>query len=602
MALLLAGSLVSSAPVQAQISNSSNALSRLSQGMGNRAADGFPLEGALDPEAYLVGPGDVFTFSIGGAVPTQQQARVSADGTLIVPGVGSFAVTDRTLADVKLELQAALRRVNRNVETDVSLTEPRSFYVHVSGAVLEPGRHVVAPIARVEDALVSAMGGVNPQRILALAPARRALALRAILSVEAASLRPEGLQSSEAMIPETRYQPAFRNVLVTHRDGTTERVDLLRYYATGNPDANPYLRDGDAVTLPFYDPNAEGVGLDGAVPEPGVVDHRPGDTALDLLHVALGSEATTSVDGVRLTRARPTGAPEIAVLSPEEFGTTPIEAGDRLFVLATQAARGMATVVGAAAYPASYPILLGETTLRDLIAMAGGFTPDALVRGAYLERQGLVRPDESQSAPTNSRLAFDPTLNFQIREAAIAAASFEQTRLSTLDFASRQYFAREALGTQRVSLNMERVLENGATPVLLQDGDRLVVPHDLGTVPVIGQVTQAGYVPFVEDQDATYYINQAGGLTPGATEVYVVDASTGVYQPLAEAGLLQPGDFIFANRTPLAEDRLAQQIINQQRQVELQERRERSDARFRIVSATLQTLSIAATILAIALR
>ena len=602
LAVFSAGSLFFSAPIHAQIGTSGTALSQLGQRVGTTVPEGVPLEGALDSEVYLVGPGDVFAFSLGGALPTQQQARVSADGMLIVSGLGSFAVANRTLAEVKAELHASLRRLYRNVETDVALMTPRSFYVHVSGAVLEPGRHVVTPIGRVEDALVSAMGGVSPQRLLTLAPARQALALRALASSEATSLEPGSLQPSEGVLPQTHYPPSFRNVLVTHRDGTTERVDLLRYYATGDPETNPYLRDGETITLPFYNPTTESVGVAGDVPEPGLFDHRPGDTALAVLLVALGPGMIGQIDTVRLTRAQPTNGAVVTMLAADEFETTPVEPGDRLFVVSAADTYGTADVLGAARYPASYPIRIGETTLQELLAMAGGFAPDALARGAHLERRGLVRPDENRTTPDPIRLAFDPTLSIEVREAAIAAASFEQTRLSTLDFASRQYFAREALGYQRVSLNVEQVLQEGEPPVRLQDGDRLVIPYDLGTVAVIGQVAQAGYVPFMDGQDASHYLAQAGGLAPGATAVYVVDAATGVYRSLPEASTLQRGDFIFADRAPTAEDRLGQQILVQQRQAEVQERRERSDSRFRLIATTIQALSLAVTVYAIATR
>ena len=183
----------------------------------------------------------------------------------------TYALTahaDRPLAAVQSELRTALHRLYRNVETDAVLAEPRRFYVHVSGAVIEPGRHVVMPIARVEDALTSAMGGVSPQRVIGLPPTRQAMMLRAMQAINPAAFEPDRVQPVEGLVAETRYRPAFRNVLVTHRDGTTERVDLLRYYATGDIDANPYLRDGDTVFLPFYDSATESVGVDRARPEP----------------------------------------------------------------------------------------------------------------------------------------------------------------------------------------------------------------------------------------------------------------------------------------------------------------------------------------------
>src|SRR5690606_17372264 len=105
--------------------------------------------------------------------------------------------------------------------------------------------------------------------VLGLPPTRQAMTLRAMQALNPASFEPNRVQPVEGLVAEARYRPSFRNVLVTRRDGTTERVDLLRYYATGDTAANPYLRDGDTLFLPFFDPSKESVGVDGAVPEPG---------------------------------------------------------------------------------------------------------------------------------------------------------------------------------------------------------------------------------------------------------------------------------------------------------------------------------------------
>jgi polysaccharide biosynthesis/export protein len=185
------------------------------------------LEGAVDPDAYLVGPGDVFSVAVGGALSTETQAIVSADGVLVVPEVGGFPVAGLTLAEARTRVQAGLRRIYRNVSTEVALAQPRQFFVHVSGAVERPGRHMMVPIARVEDAVAAGMDDQSPLLV------RRLRLRRDVLRRDA----------DEPL-------PALRNVEVRRRDGSTERVDLLRYYATGDPTHNPYLRDGDAVYIP----------------------------------------------------------------------------------------------------------------------------------------------------------------------------------------------------------------------------------------------------------------------------------------------------------------------------------------------------------------
>ena len=219
------------------------------------------------------------------------------------------------------------------------------------------------------------------------------------------------------------------------------------------------------------------------------------------------------------------------------------------------------------------------------------------MRGAYLERRAPSTPGERRLDV--AALVADPTVEEELRQAALAAAAYDRARLSPLDFLDRQYLAREAVAYQRVSVNVEAALASGAEAVALRDGDRLVVPYDIGAVSVIGQVVQGGYVPYVAGRTVEEYIAAAGGRGPGATDVYVVDAATGAYRPAAEAGPLRSGDLIFVNRTPVADDLVTQQLVIQERQLQVQERRERNEATFRLLTAIAQSLSATAAVISV---
>ena len=575
-AQLIGGSDIQSSILQRQLSTASSFT-------GSSA----PLEGPVDPDAYFVGPGDGFDLSIGGMIPLSRRITVSAGGTLVVPDVGSFNVAERTLRSVRNEVRSALRRHFRNVNTDIVLAEPRQFYVHVSGAVLIPGRHLMTPIARVDDALLAAMGGIRPQQLLGQAPSRQALTARANNVSEALTLEPGNLTPTKPLIPHTEYFPAFRNVLVTHRDGTVDRVDILLYYATGSIAANPYLRDGDAINLQFFNPSQGSVVVSGAVAEPGIFDYRPDDTARSVLLIALGPDAVAQVDEVRILRSNG-GTQHAQIVQASELDTTVLEPGDRLFVLPRHANLGSAEVVGATYFPSSYPIRVGETTLRDVLEMAGGFLPDALIRGAYLERVPMKL--EEVSSPEERQLALESTLRNDIRESAISSAAFDLTRLSTLTYVERRYLAREFLDKQRVSIDFEAALREGAPPIYLQDGDRVVVPFDLGSVYVFGQVPRPGHIPHVSGQTVENYVEWAGGRAAGATDTYVLTA-LGAVVPADQAGPIESGDLVFVNRILVAEDRNTQSAVIQQRNIELQEGRARSDATFRIISTVFSAIT-----------
>src|SRR5690606_29863848 len=82
------------------------------------------MEGAVDPDEYRVGPGDVFMISIGGAQPTAIAVPVSADGRLVLPDGEVIPADGRVLREVRDEAFAALQRRYRNVAVGASLAQP----------------------------------------------------------------------------------------------------------------------------------------------------------------------------------------------------------------------------------------------------------------------------------------------------------------------------------------------------------------------------------------------------------------------------------------------------------------------------------------------
>ena len=520
--------------------------------------DALALGGPVDPAEYLVGPGDVFVVSVGGgsvsSPPRQTETTVTADGLLIVAEAGTFRAAGRTLAAVRAEARAALARRYTNLPTDVALAVPRRFSVYVSGAVPQPGRQVVTALGRVEDAIAETTDRGSPLDLADYAtPARF----------------------------EVERRVALRNVRVTDRDGSESRVDLLRYYATGDLAFNPLLTDGAAVFVPTFDPTREGVSVDGDVDRPGTYDWRPDDTAAALAAVAGGPGLDLSGATIRRTRTT-AGRVESIEVSLSEASTLRLAPRDQLFLRAASPTAGQASVVGEVAYPGTYPIESGQTTLRQLVEAAGGLTTDALIRGAYLERTARSEP----------QAALDPLA--YPSDQPITIATFDSTvttlgRLSGLGLVGRRYYVQEYVSTPRLSADVPGALRGGAD-LVLQPGDRLVVPRDLGTVRVFGQVSEPGYVPFTAGLTAADYVERAGGLGPAGTTFFTVDARTGRFTAGPEVQV-QAGDAVFVDRPPTSDSPQFESLALQQENIRLQEERSERDAERDRRQFLLQTIT-----------
>ncbi len=485
-----------------------NLLLELQQRVLEASADGqmIALEGAIDPEQYLIGPGDQFAVNVGGTLGTSLVIPVSANGDLFLPEVGPIAVSGRTLAEVEADAEARLQASFRNVTVDITLAQPRAFLVHVAGGVPEPGRYLMFPMARVDDALQQAV-------------------LRAAVRLDPVTGRspqiPGSALTERPALGQT-YRAALRNILVHHRDSTSERLDLLRYYAIGDLDHNPFLRDGDVVEVPTYHQENDAVRVSGEIAYPGTMDFRPGDRALDVLRIAAGPGGMEKLKEVRLTHENDDGTVDNILLDiprilAGDAADVALAPRDHLNVLAED--RASAAIHGLVEYPGTYPIEDGVTTLRDLIELGGGLKPDANPRAAFIER----------------RQSF----------------YFKQTGQATdLDFFSRTYL-QQSLNRNNVVVDLEAALQPGAPDFVIYDQDRVVFPRDEGTVYVTGNVPQAGFIRFVDGQRARYYVDAAGGKGPLSKGVYVF--SPDGKMKTGERTVVRQGDTIFVDREDIAE-------------------------------------------------
>ena len=476
------------------------------------------LEGAVDPNEYLIGPGDVFRLMIGGLSPLEIPLTVSASGVLPLPEVGALDVGGKTLAEVVSSAMEMLESRYENAPISLSLAQARSFYVHVTGSVIKTGRFPMLPASRVSDAVLQALSsGVMTTRQINE-------------DVEVDFVAPEQL-----FRPETNeaYKPALRNIQVQRRDGTEELIDLPRYQTTGNIAYNPLLRDGDRINVPAYHEIRESVRISGDVAWSGLYDWRPDDTIASLLDLATGGRPLSSATQFRLMRWHDGAYHTVLDQSIEELGQNsmggqPLMTGDHLTIYEQKTATVI--IEGWVKYPGEYRIEGGITTLTQLVELAGGLRDGASTNSATLERTSqnnlIDTPQilaESELVPTSTS---DPT-----------------GRLFSESF--RRPFSGK-LGSH-VAADIAGALSGSSKDIVLFDGDRLIFPRDEGTVLVTGNVPQPGYVTFVSGMTAEYYVDRVGGSGPEADKVYIYNGSSSTVRQGSNEPV-RPGDTIFVSR------------------------------------------------------
>lgn len=529
---------------------------RLSQSALSNAM--LPMEGAVDPDTYIVGPGDIFSISMPLIKTVVPEISVGADGRMILPDTGPVYIAGLSLSEARDLILARLKESFQNMPVDVVLLQSRQFYVHVAGAVPSPGRYLALPVARVST-------------ILEIAYA----------------------DTSWSPVSNRDLRPSLRNIQLIHTNGDTISVDLMQYFASGNTDTNPYLQDGDVIRIPGFDPAFSSVYIDGSILFPGPYDYRSDDTISSLISVAGGISNESSISIIRVRRENSDGSAQtfefdVADVLDGDAGTFPIEPRDNISVARVENILGSATVEGMVHHPGTYPIVDGVTTLRELVEKAGGLRDDALIRGTYLERRAL--PDATEKP---RRSVFEKPLD-EIEKLLVVDSTeiMLRLRMTDLDFLSRAYFAQEIRMQNRVSIDFEGTMNGDARPTLLRDQDRLVVPRDEKTVYVFGQVRRPGFVGLEDGRDAEFYIKNAGGRGDFALDTVIIHPGTSDMERDTDQ-IVGSGDMIFVDRkTDIAENPELQRLVSEQI-------RTRSDARIRTMQTILQSVTTVASVAAL---
>ena len=503
--------------------NSGDPIVALRNRMRTQQIQAFATEGAVDANEYIVGPGDVYALSIGGAVPVTTSITVGADGKLVIPEVGGIPVVSLTYAAARDKVLEALRPVFENVPVELSLETPRQFFVHVTGAVPLPSRYLSNAVARVDDAI---------QLAYTKRAYERSIGAGAVTAEQRAALeRTLPTPTSERPPLNVGFRPSLRNIRVERTDGTVKHVDLLTYYATGEQAANPYVRDGDIIVVPPYHEFRDAVRVEGEIPFPGAYPTRNGDRLTDLLTIAQGSSDLSSLAEVRIVRRSDSGV-SVTVVEVADVVAGRIEDP---FVFAQDVVRipqlefDYAAVWGWVEGPGTYPIHGGQTTITEILKIAGPIRDEADLTAAYVSR----------SSPT---LITAPSDN------------------SEMDFFARVFYQAESLEPKNVVVDVAAILAGEAEDFVLQNGDAVVFPRKESTVLVLGAVANPGYIQYQPGADAAYYLEQAGGLTDLATQTYILQSPNG--QVAAGMGVEVPrGATVFANRAPLGSTPEVQSLL-----------------------------------------
>lgn len=303
------------------------------------------LETAIDPNTYLVGPGDVFWISIWSALESNIMTAVTPEGKLIIQTIGTLMVDGKKLSEVQEMVKKAGAKKYIKSTITANLVQVRSIRVHVTGQVLNPGPYTALAVHRVSDVLEQA-GGLTSW--------------------------------------------AFeRAIEVRHRDGSHDWVDLHQYSNYGNIDANIYLRGGDVIFVPAINLSEATVRVEGLVNDPGIYQLVDNETLGDfLLRIDAFSRRSDLTHAYVERKAETNGAIETIPIFPylknSNNGHSDLVLQDGDVVMVPQRNENV-YVIGAVQNPGPYPYIPNRQ-VADYVGFAG-----SNFQAADLEKTKLIR-------------------------------------------------------------------------------------------------------------------------------------------------------------------------------------------------------------------
>jgi protein involved in polysaccharide export with SLBB domain len=165
------------------------------------------------------------------------------------------------------------------------------------------------------------------------------------------------------------------------------------------------------------------------------------------------------------------------------------------------------SISGEVIYPGKYGIKFKDEKISDVVARAGGVSPQSYLKGATLVRKTLLT--DFQKTQREDVLN---NLNLNIKVKKVIAK--EETGMSTEPLTDEEKRLANQI-TESVGIDLEKILQNPGSneDLILNDGDEIMIPKRLQTIRVEGEVLYPTTVKYIPNLTFIDYVSRSGGFT-----------------------------------------------------------------------------------------
>jgi protein involved in polysaccharide export with SLBB domain len=432
---------------------------------------------ALDEHSYLVGGGDYFSVTVIDRPSLSYNGIVDQAGDLFLSGIGLVKIGKIPLDSAKKIIGVFVKeKLHQSESVYVVLTKEKEVSVNISGAVSSPGTYTLTGSLRLFDAIKEA--------------------------------------NNKLPLPWNDFN--YRNVSCVSKD-TTICYDLLKFIQSCDLSQNPYVYPGDNIKVGLATDN---VMLSGEVkcPISGKIPIYKNEPLSELISMFTFDEsADLNNIIVKHLISGDSDSSQFQVL--DKNSDLPLQNGDVITVPVKNDYPQILSVKisGEIARPGMYPIQKGQTSVQNLLDIAGGVTPYGDIQRAVIIRRGKI---------LNSKNRNQELLN---------ATKFNMIRPEM----------NNAMSTMNFTNDHTIIPLNNLDTITLEADDNVYIPKTEQFVFVSGNVKNPGGCLYEKGKGKKYYLSKVGGLKRGTdkTNIYTITNYDEIMQ-ISSGDSIKPGDII----------------------------------------------------------
>ena len=415
---------------------------------------------------YVLDFGDVLEVQLVGQKTDSYILPVKRDGSITIPGVGKEFVSGLSLDNAVNTITKKVESFYTAVEAYTTLISVRDIQVIIAGNVYNPGPYTLNGNSSLFHA-IAISGGPSEDG-------------------------------------------SFRQIDLVRGGEIIESADFYETFINGVSSFSTRLRSGDLV---FVRPVSNLVSISGAVKRPGIYELKIDENLSSVISFSNGISNKADLSQISLIRISDGLVSNTPISSISDFKNLLSKDNDKV-VIGSYSYRSV-EVEGAVKNPGKYLVNEGAG-IYELISIAGGYTDTAYPFGGVLENK--------QTKLINEKAGEKLYESFIDELSNLSSVVPQQGEMGFLAEIITEIKNTKPSGRVSAEFDLVRLKNDPSLDILLQDGDKVIIPEFLDHIYIFGEINTEGTIRYKEGADFKYYIDKKGGYSPYANKknVYVL--------------------------------------------------------------------------------